>query len=202
MWPVLTQQFEFEELMTDVDLPQVPSLHATIVCSGFLLKPDDYISPFRHFFQNLRDGRNVYTVKAETAGALSLVAVLVIELTKKDRTEMLAAGQALDTYIRDWVIKKGAIEVVKRTALAAFYTAFTAPLAVYKGVALAFDNQFQRAKVSEALSVARIKPIDVDNAQDKAIKAGYILADVLEKEVQGKRPVILVGSSPLPECEV
>lgn len=72
---------------------------------------------------------------------------------------MLSAGQSLDHYVRNYLITKGATEVVKRTALAAFYSAVwvpadversmllnpdsgrrALPAVVYKSAALALDN--------------------------------------------------------------
>lgn len=47
-------------------------------------------------------------------------------------------------------------------------------MTVYKSAAKALDNDFQQST-------------------DRATKAGIILADVLEKGVQGNRPTILVG---------
>jgi len=40
------------------------------------------------------------------------------------------------SYVRDYVVKKGAVEIVKRTALAAVYTAVALPLSVYGHVLL------------------------------------------------------------------
>ena len=72
-----------------------------------------------------------------------------------------------------FLIGKGISEIIKRTALATVFSAIALPMTVYKSAAKALDNDFQQAT-------------------DRATKAGIILADVLEKGVQGNRPTILV----------
>lgn len=74
--------------------------------------------------------------------------------------------------------------MIKRTALAAVFSAIALPATVYKTATKTLDNDFQRST-------------------DRAQKAGIILADVLEKGVQGNRPTILVslGSLGIPRCE-
>lgn len=74
-----------------------------------------------------------------------------------------------------FLIGKGIKEIIKRTALAAVFTAIALPATVYKTATKALDNDFQQST-------------------DRAQKAGIILADVLEKGVQGNRPTILVRS--------
>lgn len=77
------------------------------------------------------------------------------------------------THIASFLIGKGISEIIKRTALAAVFSAIALPTTVYKTATKALDNDFQQAT-------------------DRAHKAGTILADVLEKGVQGNRPTILV----------
>ncbi|GAA95367.1 hypothetical protein E5Q_02023.2 [Mixia osmundae IAM 14324] len=149
-------EFEFHQIVDDPELPQIPSLHATIVCTGFMTKENDYIDPWRPTCNHTLDRRDVYALKTESAAFLS-------------------AGKDLDTYVRDYVLMKGATEVVKRTALAAFYTAVALPAAIYKSAGTVLDNQFIRTR-------------------DKANKAGILLADVLEQRVQGARPTTLIGA--------
>jgi len=74
------------------------------------------------------------------------------------------------------VVKKGAVEIIKRTVLAGLYAAVALPATVYKTATMTLDNEFQRTK-------------------DKATQAGILLAEVLVKRVQGTRPVTLIGSS-------
>lgn len=75
--------------------------------------------------------------------------------------------------ISSFLIGKGISEIIKRTALATVFSAIALPMTVYKSAAKALDNDFQQST-------------------DRATKAGIILADVLEKGVQGNRPTILV----------
>jgi hypothetical protein len=75
--------------------------------------------------------------------------------------------------VTSFLIGKGISEVIKRTALAAVFGAISLPATVYKTATKTLDNDFQRST-------------------DRAQKAGLILADVLEKGVQGNRPTILV----------
>lgn len=148
---------------------------ATIIASGFLIKPDDYIAPYQEtYLEKLKDRRDAYALKAESQA-------------------FLAAGRALDSYIKKYaahpnllqtlmlkhlsvsfLMGKAISEVIKRTALAAVYAAVALPATVYKTATKALDNEFQQTT-------------------DKAQKAGILLADVLEKGVQGNRPTILVS---------
>lgn len=76
--------------------------------------------------------------------------------------------------VKSFLIGKGISEIIKRTALAAVFSAIALPATVYKTATKTLDNDFQRST-------------------DRAQKAGIILADVLEKGVQGNRPTILVS---------
>lgn len=69
----------------------------------------------------------------------------------------------------------GGVEVVKRTALAAIYAGVALPLTLFQTATTAFDSDFTRCR-------------------DKAQKAGVLLAEILQNEVQGKRPVVLVSA--------
>lgn len=79
------------------------------------------------------------------------------------------------TYMKRALGQKAAEEAIKRTALAAF-TALTLPLTVANTLGTALDSTFVRAK-------------------SKAYKKGLVLAEVLRAEVQGHRPVVLMGAS-------
>lgn len=88
-------------------------------------------------------------------------------------TAFLEAGRSLDKYVTNRLINMGGVEVIKRTALAALYAGVALPLTVFSTATTALDSEFSRCR-------------------DKAEKAGVMLAEILEKEVQGKRPVVLV----------
>ena len=63
------------------DVPSIPSLSATIVTSGFLVKEKDWIEPYRStFLINTKNRRDVFALKAETG-------------------VMFRAGKALDSYV-------------------------------------------------------------------------------------------------------
>ncbi|GAC99030.1 hypothetical protein PHSY_006627 [Pseudozyma hubeiensis SY62] len=92
---------------------------------------------------------------------------------------MKEAGQGLRSYMLDNLLRTGgtkaAEEVVKKTALAGI-AAITLPLSVFNAASATLDGVFVRAKT-------------------KAHKAGLILAETLRNEVQGHRPVVLIGTS-------
>lgn len=92
---------------------------------------------------------------------------------------MKVAGQGLRSYMLDNLIRTGgtkaAEEVVKKTALAGI-AAITLPITVFNAASATLDGVFVRAKT-------------------KSYKAGLILAETLRTEVQGHRPVVLIGTS-------
>lgn len=62
------EEFEFVKI-EDPDMPNIPSLSATIVSSGFLVKEDDWIVPYKEtFLQDAKDKRDVFALKAESGG--------------------------------------------------------------------------------------------------------------------------------------
>jgi hypothetical protein len=75
------EEFEFVKL-EDPDMPNIPSLSATIISSGFLVKEDDWIQPYKQtFLEEAKDKRDVFALKAESA-------------------VMLSAGRSLDSYVK------------------------------------------------------------------------------------------------------
>ncbi len=98
----------------------------------------------------------------------------------KTETQMMVdAGVGLRGYVLDQLLRTGgqkaAEQVIKHTAMAGL-AAITLPLTVMGAASAALDGLFVRAKT-------------------KAHKAGLVLAETLRKEVQGHRPVILIGTS-------
>ncbi|GAA6030951.1 hypothetical protein JCM8097_008953 [Rhodosporidiobolus ruineniae] len=152
------ENVEFEPIKDEDahELPQIPSLTATIVASGFLLDLKDSVDPWRETFRTTK----------EDAFAL-----------KADPQTFLEAGRSLDSFVKSKLIAMGGVEVIKRTALAAVYAGVALPLTVFQGATTAFDSDFSRCR-------------------DKAKKAGVLLAEILEKQVQGKRPTVLIGYGP------
>ncbi|KAI5451865.1 hypothetical protein NCC49_001167 [Naganishia albida] len=99
-----------------------------------------------------------------------------IYILKYETEHMLQTGKAIDSWVTSKLkgyVKK---EVIKRTVLSAYFMAVSLPMSVYNMASLGLDNTWVQS-------------------QDKAIKAGRLLGEVLEKQVQGQRPVVLVGSS-------
>ncbi|KAJ9103008.1 hypothetical protein QFC20_004816 [Naganishia adeliensis] len=99
-----------------------------------------------------------------------------IYVLKYETEHMLQTGKAIDSWVTSKLkgyVKK---EVIKRTVLSAYFMAVSLPMSVYNMASLGLDNTWVQS-------------------QDKAIKAGRLLGEVLEKQVQGQRPVVLVGSS-------
>ncbi|GJN93284.1 hypothetical protein Rhopal_006331-T1 [Rhodotorula paludigena] len=152
------EDVRFEPIKDDElkEAPQIPSLTATIVASGFLVDEKDSVDPWRPFM--LQSKVDAYSLKA-------------------DPQTFLEAGQSLDQFVKNKLIAMGGTEIVKRTALAAVYAGVALPLTMYKSATTAFDSDFTRCR-------------------EKARKAGVLLAEILEKEVQGKRPVVLIGYGP------
>ncbi|GAA5853288.1 hypothetical protein JCM8547_000272 [Rhodosporidiobolus lusitaniae] len=138
------------------ELPQIPSLTATILASGFLLDLKDSVDPWRS------------TIRTSKVDAFAL---------KVDPQTFLEAGKSLDSFVKNRLIAMGGVEVIKRTALAAVYAGVALPLTVFQTATTALDSDFSRCR-------------------DKAKKAGILLAEILEKEIQGKRPAILIGYGP------
>ncbi|GAA5824780.1 hypothetical protein JCM11251_005338 [Rhodosporidiobolus azoricus] len=135
------------------ELPQIPSLTATIVASGFLLDLKDSVDPWRPI------------VRQSKVDAFAL---------KADPQSFLEAGKSLDNFVKNKLISMGGVEIIKRTALAAVYAGVALPLTIWNGATTALDSDFTRCR-------------------DKAKKAGILLAEILEKEIQGKRPTNLIG---------
>ncbi|SAM75433.1 uncharacterized protein UBRO_01388 [Ustilago bromivora] len=154
--------FSFAELVTEARKAGVaiPSLHATICCSGLILDTEQQIKPWMQIFEGAKDGRDAFAIECEA-------------------DMMKEAGQGLRSYMLDNLIRTGgtkaAEEVVKKTALAGI-AAITLPMTVFNAASATLDGVFVRAKT-------------------KSYKAGLILAETLRNEVQGHRPVVLIGTS-------
>ena len=147
----------------------------SVVASGFLLDLADSTEPWRPTFEAAKV--DVFALKA-------------------DPKAFLEAGKALDNYIRNKVISLGGVELVKKTALAAVYAGVALPLTIYNTTTLVLDSDFTRCRV-RCLRFLRVSPLtSAIPRQDKAKKAGIMLAEILEKQLQGKRPAVLIGYGP------
>lgn len=102
-----------------------------------------------------------------------------VYVVKSEAQLFAEAGQSLRSYVLNSLTKqlgtRAAQEVIKRTAFAAL-TAITLPMTVAGALGTGLDSLFVRAKA-------------------KAVKQGLVLAETLKAEVQGHRPVVLIGAS-------
>lgn len=88
---------------------------------------------------------------------------------------LMNLGGALKDFVVGQAWSKIRSELIKRTVLAALWSALMAPLMIRKAIKLV-DSPFGIAKL-------------------RAVKAGEVLADALINKVQGERPVSLIGQS-------
>ncbi|KAI9282443.1 hypothetical protein BC943DRAFT_328796 [Umbelopsis sp. AD052] len=92
-----------------------------------------------------------------------------------EKAALLNLGRAFKSFIRNEAFMYAGKEALKMTALQAFFAAVALPATLLK-VTDVIDNPWQIAS-------------------DRSIKAGIVLADVLEQRVHGKRPCTLIGFS-------
>ncbi|CAO3637654.1 unnamed protein product [Cunninghamella echinulata] len=88
---------------------------------------------------------------------------------------LLDLGYAFRKFVTNQALKYAGLEVAKQTALAAFFAAIALPAALMK-VSDIIDDPWQLAV-------------------DRSKKAGLVLADTLEKRIQGNRPCDLIAYS-------
>ncbi|CAO3670862.1 unnamed protein product [Umbelopsis ramanniana] len=91
-----------------------------------------------------------------------------------EKAALLDLGRAFKSFIRNEAFKYAGKEALKMTALQAFFAAVALPATLMKATDV-IDNPWQIAS-------------------DRSIKAGIVLADVLEQRVHGKRPCTLVNA--------
>lgn len=127
-------------------------LRLTIGVTGWLTQPSQVTDPWLAF----SDGAEPFALRWELEALQNL-------------------GDALRSLIMSQAWGQLKKELIKRTVLAALYSAVMAPLAIRKVLKIV-DSPFGLAKM-------------------RAMKAGEVLADALIERVQGERPVSLVGMS-------
>ncbi|WVQ95585.1 hypothetical protein IAU59_002682 [Kwoniella sp. CBS 9459] len=187
-----------EKALTETKKP--PSLTATIVVPGLLtVSRTEAITAWRAICSSKTSATSSATIApnviprekatekekevanlvAESDG-LSLTAGLKdgrdVYLLRFESAAMLKTGRDVDLWVSSklkGLLKK---EIIKRTVLSAYYAAVSLPLSVYSMATMTLDNTWM-------------------HAQDRAKKAGRLLGEVIEKRVQGERPVVLIGSS-------
>ncbi|WWD20595.1 hypothetical protein CI109_105071 [Kwoniella shandongensis] len=99
-----------------------------------------------------------------------------VYLLRFESAAMLKTGRDVDFWVASklkGMVKK---EIIKRTVLSAYFAAVALPMSVYSMATMTLDNTWM-------------------HAQDRARKAGRLLGEVIEKRVQGERPVVLIGTS-------
>ncbi|BEI85574.1 hypothetical protein CcaverHIS002_0509750 [Cutaneotrichosporon cavernicola] len=162
---------------------KMPSLTATIVVPGLLtISRMEAISAWRSICS--REASLPFTPRkpVEPAGEGGEGATTGLKdgrdvyVLRYETEIMLSTGRDLESWVMTKVKSIAATEVVKRTMLSAYYLAIALPLSVYKLSTLALDNSFT-------------------SCQNKSIKAGRLLGEVLAQRVQGERPVSLIGTS-------
>lgn len=162
-------EFAFEPVVVDHDIPSIPALTSVICVSGFLLSKDDVVQPWIPRFGDRQVDTYALRVETESKRRTSR-----FRMRADLCAAFMAVGKSLDNYIRNWIVSEGSTEILKRTVLAGFYAGAALPLSIIKGAGMLFDS-------------------DMSRCRDKAQKAGVLLADVLAQGVHGNRPVTLVG---------
>ncbi|WVQ63135.1 uncharacterized protein L199_001286 [Kwoniella botswanensis] len=128
-----------------------------LISAPNIASEDEVVSSTVSQLSGLKDGRDVYLLRFESAA-------------------MLQTGRDVDLWVTSklkGLVKK---EIIKRTVLSAYFAAVSLPLSVYSMATMTLDNTWM-------------------HAVDRAKKAGRLLGEVIEKRVQGERPVVLIGSS-------
>ncbi|KAK6906789.1 hypothetical protein I203_100776 [Kwoniella mangroviensis CBS 8507] len=182
---VSLDQGKEEKELTDIKKP--PSLTATIVVPGLLtVSRTEGITAWRAICSSATDSNKV-TSAPNIASNDKVVSSSVSQLSglkdgrdvyllRFESAAMLQTGRDVDLWVTSklkGLVKK---EIIKRTVLSAYFAAVSLPLSVYSMATMTLDNTWM-------------------HAVDRAKKAGRLLGEVIEKRVQGERPVVLIGSS-------
>lgn len=157
-----------------------PSLTATIVVPGLLtVNQTEAIAAWRAICSTSGETTLFEQRHSEAKSNTSSTGLKDgrdVFLLRFETKVMLQTGRDLETWVFTKVKNMAGSEIVKRTVLGAYYAAIALPLSVYTLSTMALDNSWV-------------------NAQNKAVKAGRLLGQVLEQRVQGERPVVLIGTS-------
>ncbi|WRT70552.1 uncharacterized protein IL334_007550 [Kwoniella shivajii] len=174
-----------------VDVKKPPSLTATIVVPGLLtVSKTEGITAWRAICSSATGSTNSTIapnllsdektgLTDPTTGAAKAVGLKDgrdVYLLRFESAAMLKTGRDVDLWVTSklkGLVKK---EIIKRTVLSAYFAAVSLPMSVYSMATMTLDNTWM-------------------HAVDRAKKAGKLLGEVIEKRVQGERPVVLIGSS-------
>ncbi|KAI8982208.1 hypothetical protein BDF20DRAFT_987148 [Mycotypha africana] len=120
------EDFRFQQILNDPDLPPVPALNATICISGFLLEPkDESTTPWERAFEGNRANNDVFCLNYEQDILLDL-------------------GYSFKKFVKDTAIRYAGMEVARATVLHAVFAAVALPATVMK-LADVIDNPWQMA---------------------------------------------------------
>lgn len=167
--------------------PTRPSLTATVIVPGLLtVGRSEALGAWRAVCapnatmsldsQSTKSGTTSDTGTSKSTSATGLKDGRDVFLLRYETEQMLSTGRDLEAWITSKLQTIAGTELLKRTALGAYYAAMALPVTVWKTTSLVLDNSWS-------------------NAQDRAIKAGRLLGEVLAQRVQGERPVTLVSHS-------
>ncbi|KAG0166715.1 hypothetical protein DFQ30_006861 [Apophysomyces sp. BC1015] len=117
------EEFGFQQILDDADVPPIPTLQCTICISGFLLESkDETRTPWERAFSASRNYNDIYCLEYETETLLQL-------------------GYAFRRFITNQAMTYAGKEVAMHTALQAFFAAVALPAMLLK-VADVIDNQW------------------------------------------------------------
>ena len=137
-----------------------PSMTATICATGLLLHSSDQcVTIWKDSFKDVleNDERDIFALMS-------------------DPNLFLKAGQDINSWVLDTVVKMAGTKILSVTILGAFMAAVSLPATIFNATGMVVDNAWQ-------------------GAVDKAKKSGLILSDVINSRIHGKRPLALIGHS-------
>ncbi|CAO3592728.1 unnamed protein product [Absidia cylindrospora] len=119
-------EFGFQQILVDKDIPPIPTLKTTICVTGFLLDDmNETTAPWITTFENQRHQIDTFCLEYEKKTLLDL-------------------GYAFRRFLTNQALKYAGLEVAKQTALAAFFAAVALPATLLK-VADIIDDPWQIA---------------------------------------------------------
>ncbi|KAL1935010.1 hypothetical protein VTP01DRAFT_4150 [Rhizomucor pusillus] len=115
------QEFQFQQILSDADLPPIPTLQCTICISGYYLhEKDEFRTPWERGFSKAKNFNDIYCLQYESDALLDL-------------------GIAFRKFVKNQALRYAGLEVAKQTALNAFFAAMALPATLLK-IADVIDN--------------------------------------------------------------
>ncbi|KAF9167061.1 hypothetical protein DFQ26_005943 [Actinomortierella ambigua] len=115
----------FTPMVKDSTLPMIPSLHLTIVISGYLFDENEILDAWQPTLQGSLDGRDVYHLTFE-------------------RKELTALGNAFQRFVATEAVRVVSAQVIQQTVFAALASALVLPFAFMRAGDL-IDNPWAMA---------------------------------------------------------